>query len=857
MALLYILLAVASSTLAQSNYDQQANSILYQGEGLPEQTILDGKVTKLDDLSPVIFLNRTKAALNCAAGSMQIELKFNEKFYGIAYADFDRHSACQVVGKGATSYKLELPLKGCGTRQDPLRVFTNNIVVRFHPGLEMDGDEVITIVCRYPPPIVPPPPISEPFINEPDKPLPAAAPLAGTHILMIICAILFLTLLLLGLGVSYLCLRRRALPAPRRLIDDSSASIVSRESIQEVKIPRAHPVYPLAAEAESASVASDTIPSDYPSETPSEAEHAHTNQAFMIDEYHSEGYGETHETITSNGRLHAAPAFDVRVRVQRPPAPPSPPSTLTPTETDGGSVRQTMILEEHERQESVRTVSPIALPLPARQAHLPPPARPPRPAQLYSQEWSRRPRSIVSLNTEMTDTHSVTEVTDRSHARMFHIKKPPPPPPVMSERLETEEHEVLMESLEPIPETPILPARKPEITSHVVDDVFLRTITEKKTIEDIERHKRLVTEYKQVPPPPPQFDVTIRNHTLPEAQWENFSDISSASGMTLTPKMERVPLSLPPQKYIGKGGPDLFSPELIKQSQYQPSNLPLLPELPPARNPLYRDDDEDVPEPVPVPPVPQNWSVLTRVLSTEAQDEVLQESERVHRLTREERLRWRELITHESTLRRELARSSTREEFTRVAHDHRFAPLYTPHKWEVIIRILAPPPEKPKNRYRKKSEWDSRSRRSSLPTLYEYDSDATSLREPGRSRRSSYRSDHVDMRSMSEMMVDYAREEADSHSEVSAGTQLGRYYDDDSDSEHPFHQNQPWSRHSLHRSVSQPSLARSATEVVEQWTAPEGDVTPKPGRRVRGPEGLTTFTSSEVRTFQASREWRE
>lgn len=92
--------------------------------------------------------------------------------------------------------------------------------------------------------------------------------------------------------------------------------------------------------------------------------------------------------------------------------------------------------------------------------------------------------------------------------------------------------------------------RKPEITSHVVDDVFLRTITEKKTIEDIERHKRLVTEYRQVPHVP-QFDVTIRNHTQPEAQWENFSDISSASGMTLTPKMERVPLSLPPQKFIG------------------------------------------------------------------------------------------------------------------------------------------------------------------------------------------------------------------------------------------------------------------------------------------------------------------
>lgn len=39
--------------------------------------------------------------------------------------------------------------------QEPQRVFTNNIVVRFHPGLEMDGDEIITIVCRYPPPVAP------------------------------------------------------------------------------------------------------------------------------------------------------------------------------------------------------------------------------------------------------------------------------------------------------------------------------------------------------------------------------------------------------------------------------------------------------------------------------------------------------------------------------------------------------------------------------------------------------------------------------------------------------------------------------------------------------------------------------
>ena len=47
--------------------------------------------------------------------------------------------------------------------QRPARVFTNNIVVRFHPRLEFPGDEVITIICRYPPPRVISPPIPAPL----------------------------------------------------------------------------------------------------------------------------------------------------------------------------------------------------------------------------------------------------------------------------------------------------------------------------------------------------------------------------------------------------------------------------------------------------------------------------------------------------------------------------------------------------------------------------------------------------------------------------------------------------------------------------------------------------------------------
>ena len=118
---IFAIISLLSNTIiqtnCQSNVGLQGNSIEYQGEGLPAQTILDGKVTKLDDLSPVIFLNRTKALLNCAEGLMQIDLQFEEPFYGIAYADFDRNSACQIIGKGDYSYSLDLPLKGCGTQQ--------------------------------------------------------------------------------------------------------------------------------------------------------------------------------------------------------------------------------------------------------------------------------------------------------------------------------------------------------------------------------------------------------------------------------------------------------------------------------------------------------------------------------------------------------------------------------------------------------------------------------------------------------------------------------------------------------------------------------------------------------------------
>lgn len=360
-------------------------------------------------------------------------------------------------------------------------------------------------------------------------------------------------------------------------------------------------------------------------------------------------------------------------------------------------------------------------------------------------------RSVVSHGTQMTETHSMTEMMDQSHLY-----------PLSYTTLNIDHPD----SLEP----PIHVVRKPEFTSHVVDDVFLRTITEKRTIEDIEKHKRMITEYKtRAPAPNPEWDVRIRNfpneHHGP--QWEDFSDISSASGMTAP--IGRAPMNVPPMNYISESGKHLRSPEMV--GNMKPIELP--------------EEDKSVP----------NWDVLIRILESEDELVVHQPTNRYptstnilqRHLSYEDKIKWKEIITTESTLRTMLTEAIVREDFERISRDVRYENLFEPQSWDVIIRILAPPDDvelrAPKRSKNKRETWDTRSRRSSLPTLYEYDSDGgSSVRtiridsmivpqaQPGpsqshympRSRKtskSSYRSDNIDMRSMTEVLVDFARPE--------------------------------------------------------------------------------------------------
>ncbi|KAL0276075.1 UNVERIFIED_CONTAM: hypothetical protein PYX00_003735 [Menopon gallinae] len=772
----------ATTASAQSNYASHGNNVEYQGEGLPPQTVLDGKVTQLDDISPVIFLNRTKATLNCVAGSMQVELKFNEPFFGIAYADFDRNSACQIAGKGNLSYHIELPLKGCGTVQKPTRVFTNNIVVRFHPGLEMDGDEVITIVCRYPPPVAPlpaalPAPILEPVVPA----VPVRPPLEGYQILLIICAILFLSLLLLGLGCSYYCLKNRRVKVVHRppfssvgtgseITKLSGSSLGNISMFEGLKIPRAH-APPLTATASSSealipSEHSDTLPSDYPSESPSSA--------------HSE---------VEDVDTRSLPESFHEVRVKR--APPPPPITPSDSASDVESVMAaqaknlTTILE---REESIRSLENVPKPIQKTtftyvpDLHPPPKVASPVYSTVVRKEQKQevaldmppievRPVPIKSLDVERIEERT-TELVEKQK------RKAPPPPSILPYKSETIQQTELIEP-------PVVVSRRPEITSHVVDDVFLRTITEKKTIEDIERHKRLVTEYHQKQLPPPKVG---RHH--PELP-------GSGTGTA--------------------EGPDVRLGHLFRNLDQHDSD--------------HADRG-----------AAQNWDVLTRVLEPTytTTEEIHIDEPTTEILTSTDREKWRKIITTESTLRTLLTEATVREDYERIRKDHRYEQLFEPKKWDVIIRILSPPERvtydkngQPGNvRYKKKPDWDNRSRRSSLPTLYEYDSDGgsslltlvpdvqgTSAFHDLRSRRtsrSSFRSDGTDVRSMTEVMVDYTRtDRADTLSDVSSRPSSyyrhsRPYYDDDEP-------DYGYARGSMIRSVSQPSLARSASEFTEHW----------------------------------------
>jgi len=213
-----------------------------------------------------------------------------------------------------------------------------------------------------------------------------APPLKGAQILFIICALMFLTLMLLGLGVSYYCLRRRTIPVVHRLplymtgsgseITKLSGSSLGNLSHYEegLKIPRV--IVPMQHAVQSSS---DTLPSDYPSESHSEIEEVDTRSLphSSVSSYENHAYLQEASSVYSENLGHIqeiqaiavakapSPKFDVQVRVKRaPPPPPSPLSTSGSSDTESAASRAernnlSTIMESHEDRESIMTIESL------------------------------------------------------------------------------------------------------------------------------------------------------------------------------------------------------------------------------------------------------------------------------------------------------------------------------------------------------------------------------------------------------------------------------------------------------------------------------------------------------------------
>lgn len=93
--------------------------------------------------------DRTKVVLTCEPERFLVRINFTQPFRGVVHAG-DKRDNCRIRGDGSRLYTLPVPLNDCSTtHNDATGSFTNSLTIRFHPSLELEGDEIKTLVCKF------------------------------------------------------------------------------------------------------------------------------------------------------------------------------------------------------------------------------------------------------------------------------------------------------------------------------------------------------------------------------------------------------------------------------------------------------------------------------------------------------------------------------------------------------------------------------------------------------------------------------------------------------------------------------------------------------------------------------------
>ena len=302
------------------------------------------------------------------------------------------------------------------------------------------------------------------------------------------------------------------------------------------KIPRAHPT------STSDSGTAETLPSDYPSESPSsgseveevdvhqpseassnereELVQAFENHAFEVEEerlssVYSDAFVQSEAEMIASPQVIRPPKPTFMVRVKRAPTPPRTPEPDYPVQLAQAQSLTTI----DERDESFRAESipgsehallvsePEDL-LPPAQLHPPPQYSQVQrktqeivraaPSEYGSEGRSlsehqieleraiaarREMKHIENVETIVRTTTDVEEIVDRGIHR--YIIPPPPSEPDSDYPSEARSVTDVVEELSVVP-------RQPQLTTHTVDDRVISTVTETTTTEDVEKHRRYI-----------------------------------------------------------------------------------------------------------------------------------------------------------------------------------------------------------------------------------------------------------------------------------------------------------------------------------------------------------------------------
>lgn len=282
-------------------------------------------------------------------------------------------------------------------------------------------------------------------------------------------------------------------------------------------------------------------------------------------------------------------------------------------------------------------------------------------------------------------------------------------------------------------------AKKPELSVHTVDDVYLQTIVERRLIEDEERQTREITQFYKKEQP--KWDVVIKTHpTEDDDNWDRGSETTEVSSIGWSAVEE--PTILPRYTTVNRE-------HLIRRNEVHHEESDRV-TVSRAMQKLQQDDTQIWNE---------KWKVLLRVLESPPPDfrpDTDDESEVASVLTEDDREKWRQIISTESTLRTLLTEATYREDYERIRRDTRYEKLFEPEKWDVIIHVLAPP--QPSTDAEDRFYSDSTSEVSSFSS--------ESPLKPSRMYRKKSSDTNVtesksitDVRSMTEMMVDFGVEE--------------------------------------------------------------------------------------------------